>query len=61
MPDAAPPARLGKYAAGLKNPHPADSERQPRNASWHNEKEATGLINAAPAMKKRRRVMRRKK
>ena len=55
MPAAEPPARIGKYAASLKNPHPANSERQPRNAAWHDAQEAApvGLINRTAAVKKR--------
>jgi hypothetical protein len=52
---AVPAPRIGKYAAGLKNPHPANSERQPRNAAWHNAQEAAmmspGLINRAAPKK----------
>ncbi len=31
----APAGRIGKYAAGTKNPRPANSERQPKNARFH--------------------------
>ena len=50
-----PTPRIGKYAASTKNPKPADSERQPRNAAWHEasenpprrkpRKQPMGLIN----------------
>jgi len=41
-----PRARIGKYAASVYNPRPADSERQPRNAAFHNRSE-----EAAPVAK----------
>lgn len=59
---ATPAPRIGKYAADLKNPHPANSERQPRNAAWHDAQEVApiGLINRATPQRKRR-VAKRKK
>jgi len=41
-----PRPRIGKYAASVYNPRPADSERQPRNAAFHNRSE-----EAAPVAK----------
>ena len=35
MPMIAPPPRIGRFAAGTKNPAPRNSERQPRNAEFH--------------------------
>ena len=39
-----PRARIGKYAASVYNPRPADSERQPRNAAFHNRSEEAAPV-----------------
>lgn len=50
---AAPAPRIGKYApgAGKVQPHPADSERQPRNAAWLMAQEMGGSKPRKPSRK----------
>ena len=72
---AVPAPRIGKYAPGVtkgklsapasaRNPKPEDSERQPRNAVWHDAQEAAqmpGLINRSSSETKNKGPLTTKK
>lgn len=50
-----PTPRIGRYAASTKNPKPAGSERQPRNAMFHVKSEMTP--KAKPRMRRAKQPM----
>lgn len=45
-----PTPRIGKYSASIYRPKPADSERQPRNARFH---DAAEMAQTRPAKRQK--------